>query len=96
MLVLLPLLTALATSLACVLAAGRPRLQCFVSWAGLSALLVSAVALLFAVDDSTLRVALGNWPPPFGIEFAAAFLQQRHQRADACRLKAFDDDLVFR
>lgn len=71
MLVLLPLLTALATSLACVLAAGRPRLQCFVSWAGLSALLVSAVALLFAVDDSTLRVALGNWPPPFGIEFAA-------------------------
>lgn len=71
MLVLLPLLTALATSLACVLAAGRPRLQCFVSWAGLSALLVCAVALLFAVDDSTLRVALGNWPPPFGIEFAA-------------------------
>ncbi len=71
MLVLLPLLTALATSVACVLAAGRPRLQCFVSWAGLSALLACAVALLFAVDDSTLRVALGNWPPPFGIEFAA-------------------------
>lgn len=71
MLVLLPLLTALATSLACVLAAGRPRLQYFLSWAGLSALLVCAVALLFAVDDGTLRVALGNWPPPFGIEFAA-------------------------
>ena len=71
MLVLLPLLTALATSLACVLVAGRPRLQCFVSWAGLSALLFCAVALLLEVEHGTLRVALGNWPAPFGIEFAA-------------------------
>lgn len=71
MLVLLPVLAALATSLACVLAAGRPRLQCFVSWAGLLALLVCAVALLLKVEDGTLRIALGNWPAPFGIEFAA-------------------------
>ncbi len=34
-------------------------------------LLVCAVALLLAVEHGTLRVALGNWPAPFGIEFAA-------------------------
>ncbi|MBK7766848.1 MAG: Na+/H+ antiporter subunit D [Sulfuritalea sp.] len=72
MLVLLPLLTTLATALACVLAAGRPRLQLLLSWTGLSVLLVCAVALLLQVDNGgTLRVALGNWPAPFGIEFAA-------------------------
>jgi multicomponent Na+:H+ antiporter subunit D len=72
MLVLLPLLTALATAFACVLAAGRPRLQLFLSWAGLSVLLVCAVSLLLQVESGgTLRIALGNWPPPFGIEFAA-------------------------
>jgi multicomponent Na+:H+ antiporter subunit D len=71
MLVLLPLLVPLATAFACVLAAGRPRLQLFLSWTGLSVLLVCAVALLLAVEHGTLRVALGNWPAPFGIEFAA-------------------------
>lgn len=72
MLVLLPLLTPLATAFACTLAAGRPRLQLFLSWTGLAVLLVCAVALLLQVEDGgTLRVALGNWPAPFGIEFAA-------------------------
>lgn len=71
MLALLPLLAPLATALACVLAAGRPRLQLFLSWTGMSVLLVCAVALLLQVEHGTLRVALGNWPAPFGIEFAA-------------------------
>jgi multicomponent Na+:H+ antiporter subunit D len=71
MLVLLPLLIPLATALACVLAAGRPRLQAAVSWAGLSALFLGAVMLLVEVQGATVRVALGNWPAPFGIEFAA-------------------------
>lgn len=70
--VLLPLLVPLATALACALAAPRPRLQLAVSWAGALALLVCAVALLAQVETgAAARVALGNWPPPFGIEFAA-------------------------
>ena len=69
---MLALLTPLATVFACVLAAGRPRLQLFLSWTGLSVLLVCAVALLLQVENGgTLRVALGNWPACFGIEFAA-------------------------
>lgn len=72
MLVLLPLLVPLATALACVLAAPRPRLQVALSWAGALALLGCAVALLAQVETGgTARLALGNWPPPFGIEFAA-------------------------
>lgn len=72
MLVLLPLLVPLTTALACVLAAPSPRLQLALSWAGALALLGCAVALLVQVETGgTARLALGNWPPPFGIEFAA-------------------------
>jgi multicomponent Na+:H+ antiporter subunit D len=72
MLVLAPLLVSLATALACVLVAARPRLQSALSLAGALALLACAFALLVQVmEDGTIRLALGNWPPPFGIEFAA-------------------------
>lgn len=51
MLVLLVLLTPMATAFACVLAAARPRLQLFLSWMGLAGLLACAVALLRQVDN---------------------------------------------
>lgn len=70
--VLLPLLLPLATALGCALAGGRPQLQFALSRAGMGALLAAAVWLLTLVaQGETVRVALGGWPAPYGIAFAA-------------------------
>ena len=53
MLVLLPLLAPLAAAFACVLAAGRPRLQLFLSWTGLSVLLVCAAPVIVCLGEDT-------------------------------------------
>lgn len=71
-LALAPLLVPLATALLCVLTQGTPRLQRGVSLGGAGALLLCAMALLQqVVVQGTVRVVAGNWPLPFGIEFAA-------------------------
>ncbi len=70
--VLLPLLLPLATAMACALTGSRPRLQLALSRAGMLALLAAALWLLTLVEQgAAARVALGDWQPPFGIEFAA-------------------------
>lgn len=70
--VLLPLLLPLATALGCALAGSRPQLQLALSRAGLGALLAAALWLLTLVaQGETVRVALGDWPAPYGIVFAA-------------------------
>jgi multicomponent Na+:H+ antiporter subunit D len=72
MLAFTPLLVPLATALLCVLTQGTPRLQRRISLGGACALLLCAMALLQqVVVQGTVRVAAGNWPLPFGIEFAA-------------------------
>jgi multicomponent Na+:H+ antiporter subunit D len=71
-LVATPLLVPLATGLVALLVAEHPRLQRALSLVGVFALLACAVALLAAVEaHGTVRVAFGDWPAPFGIEFAA-------------------------
>jgi multicomponent Na+:H+ antiporter subunit D len=72
MLVFAPVLIALATALLCALAGPRPRLQRGVSLGGALALLFCGLALLRrVVGYGTLNQVAGNWPPPFGIQFAA-------------------------
>lgn len=72
MLALTPLLVPLATALLCVLTQAQPRLQQRVSLAGAFALLGCALALLQQVQQyGEVDVTAGNWPLPFGIEFAA-------------------------
>ncbi len=65
---LIPLFTALLTALLAGHAAARRR----VGLAGAAALLVSAVGLLWRVmQEGRQSVVFGNWPLPYGIEFAA-------------------------
>jgi multicomponent Na+:H+ antiporter subunit D len=72
MLAFAPLLVPLATALLCVLTQSSPRLQRGISLGGAGALLLCAMALLQQVAlRGTVRVTAGNWPLPFGIEFAA-------------------------
>jgi multicomponent Na+:H+ antiporter subunit D len=72
MLALMPLLVSLATALLCVLTQTQPRWQLRVSLAGALGLLGCAIALLLQVQQfGTVSVTAGNWPLPFGIEFAA-------------------------
>jgi len=72
LLVTLPLLLPLATACGAALASARPRLQQAVSLTGAIAGLVSAVALLIAVNgEGTAAVTFGGWDAPFGIAFAA-------------------------
>ena len=72
MLALSPLLVPLMTALLCVLTQAQPRWQQRVSLAGAFALLGCALALLQQVQlEGAVHVAAGNWPLPFGIEFAA-------------------------
>ena len=71
MLALSPLLVPLATALLCVLTQAQPRWQQRLSLAGALVLLGCALALLQQVLQSgTVNVAAGNWPLPYGIEFA--------------------------
>ncbi len=72
MLALTPLLVPLATALLCVLTQARPRWQLRVSAAGALTLLLCALALLQQVQHAgVVSVVGGNWPLPFGVEFAA-------------------------
>jgi len=72
LLVASPLLVPLGTGLVALLAAEHPRLQRALSLGGAFLLLACALALLVQVEQhGTARVAFGDWPAPFGIEFAA-------------------------
>ncbi len=72
MLLLSPLLVPLLTALLCALSGGARRLQQAISLAGAFTLLICAALLLMQVGEhGRLSVVLGNWPLPFGIEFAA-------------------------
>ena len=67
-----PLLVPLCTALLCALAGRWRRLQSILSVAGALVFAVCAVLLLHQVNtDGRQSVALGNWPLPFAIEFAA-------------------------
>ncbi len=71
-LALSPLLVPLATAFLCTLTMSAPRLQRGISFGGALALLSCAVALLRqVVAHGTVTLVAGNWPLPFGIEFAA-------------------------
>jgi multicomponent Na+:H+ antiporter subunit D len=68
----LPLLIPLLTALATALAMARPRLQRIIGLVGNLALLLAALGLLQAVmAEGRLRLVLGGWPTPFGIELVA-------------------------
>ena len=72
MLVLGPLLIPLATAVLCALLSGRRKLNMVVSLAGSVLLLGSATALLVnVIQHGRQSVALGDWPLPYAIEFAA-------------------------
>ncbi len=72
MLVLSPLLVPLFTAVLTALLAGQAAVRARVSLLGAMALLVCAAVLLVQVmQDGRQSVALGNWPLPFAIEFAA-------------------------
>lgn len=72
MLVLAPLLVPLATALLCLIASKSKRVQQSISFVGALALFVCAVTLLLQINaEGRQHVVLGNWPWPFGIEFAA-------------------------
>jgi len=71
-LVLAPLLVPLATALLAALLMGRPVWQQRIGLAGAAANLAFSLALLErVVDGGVLHLALGGWPAPFGIAFAA-------------------------
>ena len=66
-----PVLVPLATALLTALAGRRPRLQQALSFAGVLAFGLCALALVLLADsDQAARSAFGGWPAPFGIEFA--------------------------
>ena len=72
MLVLSPLLVPLLTALLTALLARQPVLRRGVSLLGAAALLGCAILLLLEVAQGGRQsVALGNWPLPYAIEFAA-------------------------
>jgi len=72
MLVLSPLLVPLLTALLTALLARQPVLRRSVSLLGAAALLGCAILLLLeVVQGGRQSVALGNWPLPYAIEFAA-------------------------
>jgi multicomponent Na+:H+ antiporter subunit D len=72
MLLLSPLLVPLLTALLTAVLAGHPRLRRGVSLAGGGLLLLCAGLLQAEVVDSGRQsLALGNWPLPYAIEFAA-------------------------
>jgi multicomponent Na+:H+ antiporter subunit D len=72
MLLLAPLLIPLVTALLTAVLPSHPRLRRGLSLAGVLLLLGAALALLAAVGQSgRLSVALGDWPLPYAIEFAA-------------------------
>ncbi|MBK7565277.1 MAG: Na+/H+ antiporter subunit D [Propionivibrio sp.] len=72
MLLLSPLLLPLLTALLCALSGNSRRRQHAISLVGALALLVCAGILLMQVaEHGRQSVALGNWPLPFAIEFAA-------------------------
>ncbi|MCU0952526.1 MAG: Na+/H+ antiporter subunit D [Burkholderiaceae bacterium] len=66
-----PVLVPLTTAMLAALAVDRPRLQAALSFAGIAVFVACGIALVtLAQADTELRVAFGDWPPPFGIEFA--------------------------
>ena len=72
MLVLSPLLVPLITALLCALLGKTRRWQQAVSLIGALTLAACAVLLIVEVGESGRQsINLGNWPLPFGIEFAA-------------------------
>lgn len=72
MLALMPVLIPLATALICALLSSSPRAQHMFSTAGALVHVVSASLLIAQVERAgTVSVAVGNWPLPMGIEFAA-------------------------
>lgn len=72
MLLLNPFLIPLLAALLSAAAYRRPRLLATVNFGAALALLLSAVALFLAVaQQGRLSLALGGWPTPYAIEFAA-------------------------
>lgn len=72
MLLLSPLLVPLATALLTAAMGTRPRLRRGVSLLGAGALVLCAALLLHAVlTRGTQSMAIGNWPLPYAIQFAA-------------------------
>lgn len=66
-----PVLVPLATVVGTTLLQKRPGAQQAVSYVGILAFLVCAMALVgMAAADASIRVAFGDWEAPFGIEFA--------------------------
>jgi len=66
-----PIAVPLVTAFAAALAWNRPRAQAALSFAGLAAFLGCAVAAVAATaSGDVLRVAVGGWPAPYGIELA--------------------------
>jgi len=75
LLLVLPILIPLATSVLMLLSWRRVRLQRALNVAGAMALLLASLALLaFVRRDGIQAVQLGNWPAPFGITFVADLL----------------------
>ncbi len=71
-LILAPILITLATTIVCLLAWKRLRLQQLMSIVGAAALLATGIALLTSVmRHGILVVQVGNWPAPFGISIVA-------------------------
>lgn len=72
---LAPMLVPLATALLCVLTQSTPRRQQMISVVGATVLLITSTLLFLEVQQvGALRVVLGHWPLPFGIEFVADVL----------------------
>ena len=68
LLVVLPLIIPLATTLLLLLAWDRRRVQRVISVAGSGALTVASLALLAGVSRHGIAVVqMGNWPAPFGM-----------------------------
>lgn len=68
----LPILLPLATAIALLVLADRPRLSRAVAFAGALGILSSAIALLARVGAHGIQVVqIGAWPAPFGITLVA-------------------------
>lgn len=72
LLLVLPLLLPLLTTVVCLLTWGRRGLQRALGVLGASALLAAALALLATVSREGIQVVqIGGWPAPFGISLVA-------------------------
>lgn len=71
-LLVLPILVPLVTAALCLLAWSRPALQRLLSFSGSLILFAVTAGILRRVADADyMTVAIGGWPPPFGIVLVA-------------------------